>query len=923
MSSFAEPAPDWYHVLLRIDECPYVGPRPQKENRDAERVLIGREKELGEITQKVLDRRLVILDGYSGVGKSSLLQNGLLARLRGAGFSILVGRDWSEMPEGYKSSRSDVEAYLSRCITATHSGGFKWPKAIEEKGLEGASLSAILNELDDTTGAVLILDQFEELLRSVPRVSSDVVRWVLDLAYEQNTRIVLSLRTDSMHLLDRLVRGVKPFSMDRVSIDEVSGEDNIRRIMTTSRFQPDDASTPSRSLIDEEAVAALLEERARNVVERSAAPSLLDVQATLYALHFLSKQRSGAILIDAEDIRLLLDRSRQLKFESAFHCGLYEAIGLKVRHAEQAARERGFDEYLIEGAREAVRRAAPMLSSGGFKVPISEVELARRVLEPELRTLAHWLRAEWREESKSTGPIVEKLVAELRPSRHRGRRQAEPRQVRSDFLDMRAADMGCFEPRSDVLRSRRPNLPESWRVVDVTAGPMMASSASETALEEVRRVLFAIDWLTATELVRRDPMGNLVLIHDGAGAAFHIWESRQPETASYALHQLTAARGEHFVWDHTIGEDDLMVIPNLNWRDCRIEASFRNIVFVNCDFTGSKFDACTFAGVTFVNCLLDDANFEKCVLVGVVDLEQVSRDEGSGARLAPSFVVQTARSEATHLARYRGRPDEVSELFSDTSGTAAVPGGTPRNHTGVTVAHLVTDGHVPAAVEGSARPRIRPTSGGMAVIGGRICFLTLYRCQSEQGGSVAFHHVSGDGLYLVEQSGRVSVHDGALRGISVTRDIVDDLGPIDENSLPSQPLHLEVNKSTVQNVYFSRRLSGSAVFNDSIVMGLINASESVEKGFSVRLTNVRYQFLANTLQPAPDAKGLSSVEDSRQPGGFFATVPGEQSRFAVARLDELAKVLEPMDFRFKNEVWEEARRRENMAKQQHEQEERS
>lgn len=917
---------DWHETLLRIDECPYVGPRPQSEDRDRQEVLIGRKDDLEMITQKVLDRALVILDGYSGVGKSSLLQNGLLARLRGVGFSVLVGREWSEKPASYAGTRAEVEEYLSGCITATHDAGVAWPEDIAERRLRDASLSEILGDLDESTGAVLILDQFEELLRLLPRVSSDVVRWVLDLSYQQDTRVVLSLRTDSMHLLDPLLRGVKPFSMDRIQIHDVSGADTIRSILTTSRVDPAQEVVIG-DLISEEAVIGILDEWAREAANGTE-PRLLDLQATLYALYFLSKQRMGSRedrfadsvgalrKIEADDVTAFLDRSKELAFNSTFAYGLYESIGLKVQHAEEAARESGFDRYLIEGAREAIKRAAPLLSSGGFKVPLLEAELTQRVLARELRTLGHSLRKEWGEESRSIEPIVTTLVKELRTTRHQLPRHTRLRHVSSDFLSTRAEDLDCFKSRSGVLRSRRTDRPESWRVVDVTAGPMMASSASETALEEVRRVLFAIDWLTATELVRRDPTGNLVLVHDGAGPALRFWESLQPETADYALHQFTAARGEHFVWEHCIGGDDLRVIPNLNWRDCRIKTSFRNLVFANCDFTGSKFDGCTFAGVTFVNCLLDDANFENCTIVGPVDLEQVRRtSESRGARLAPSFLIQTARSEASDLASYRGLTAEVSEVFSDTSGTAAIAGGTPREHLGVTVSHLVLDDNDLMEVDSTVPPRVRPTSGGVAVVGGRICFLTLYRCKSEQGGSVAFHHVSGDGLYIVEQGGRVGVHDGAVRGISVTRDIVQDLLPSEHDERADPRLLLEVNESTVQNVYFSRRLRGSAVFSDSIVMTLINASESSGDGFSVHLKNSRYQFVANTEEPDQESR-----EDSdRSDDAFFAAVPGHQSRFTVARLSELAKVLEPMDFRFRNEIWELARRRENLTKERSEQ----
>src|SRR5262249_47526277 len=48
--------------------------------------FFGRRDELDDLYERVLDRPLSILFGQSGLGKSSLLQAGLVPRLRGTGF---------------------------------------------------------------------------------------------------------------------------------------------------------------------------------------------------------------------------------------------------------------------------------------------------------------------------------------------------------------------------------------------------------------------------------------------------------------------------------------------------------------------------------------------------------------------------------------------------------------------------------------------------------------------------------------------------------------------------------------------------------------------------------------------------------------------------------------------------------------------
>ncbi|MEO8452045.1 MAG: hypothetical protein ABI647_19805 [Gemmatimonadota bacterium] len=61
------------------DQCPYVGPRPFKE--DEERFFFGRTEEIEILTSLVVARRASLLFAQSGAGKSSLLTAGLTPRL--------------------------------------------------------------------------------------------------------------------------------------------------------------------------------------------------------------------------------------------------------------------------------------------------------------------------------------------------------------------------------------------------------------------------------------------------------------------------------------------------------------------------------------------------------------------------------------------------------------------------------------------------------------------------------------------------------------------------------------------------------------------------------------------------------------------------------------------------------------------------
>jgi len=69
---------------VRRDNDPYVGPRALREGEP----LFGREPELLELVDTTIADRIVLLHSPSGAGKTSLLQAGLIPRLRAKGFRV-------------------------------------------------------------------------------------------------------------------------------------------------------------------------------------------------------------------------------------------------------------------------------------------------------------------------------------------------------------------------------------------------------------------------------------------------------------------------------------------------------------------------------------------------------------------------------------------------------------------------------------------------------------------------------------------------------------------------------------------------------------------------------------------------------------------------------------------------------------------
>jgi hypothetical protein len=930
----------WRKRLKTIDLGPYVGPKPQTETDLG--MLIGRERDLRGITRSVLDRRLVVLHGGSGSGKSSLLQNGLFERLREAGFAVFVSRQWGSIPRLQQMSEEDANKatshYVAKGIRLTHLDG-PAPVALPpdfdfDELRDHDDVGQLLG--DRFAGsAVVILDQFEELLRQNDKLSTvRLVAWVSSLVRSHDVKVVLSLRSDSLHLLDPLLRGFKPFTLDRLQLMELQSEEAIAQIIRTTR------SDWAGQAVDDDAVERLLG------LWREVKPPLLELQATLYALHFRDGIQLGArepmTLSDpalwAGRVRITLDRLDEFlraadsSGRDPFSFGLQESIRIKIDHAHIAAAQIGCDSYLLAGVREIARRVAPLLSSAGHKVPIEEDSFIRRALARELAVLGEGLAAETTAEPEADRPRV--VTAAIEGARREVKRSGIA--ISSHWSQDYATDHATL--------------------CDVAAGPMMGASASATLREEVRRVYFGIKWLTETDIVRQDRDGTLTLIHDGAGSALITWAGTQVEGPGYPLRQLTGSRGEHFVWRNDVigrpGDDPgFQVIANINWRDCRVTTKFRHAVFLNCDFSGTRFEACTFEGVSFVNCLLDDANFEHCSIIGRVDTVPIRRGRVLGTaatKLAPSFIANASEGDvADHCAYLQATGEPCAQFFSDTAGAPARPGPPPRHHAGETIGRFLMDG---AGVRGptchdigevdaldgdrvvddrragapdagpdhGSRPgkgplwepggepfELAPPAGGLAMFGGRLCFLTIYRCGAGHEGSIAFHHVSGDGLDIVEHgSGSIHIHDGAIRGVSMSRDDASEQ-PVSD-AMDDDGVELLINDSLVTSLYFGDGLRGVASIAGSVVVMLLNTNDSASGSFRATLDDCRYQFLVNTAEPLRSSE-LSTLP--RGDGRYFERIDGSESRFRLCDRRAFAIGMEAMDYRYRPEMWEARQRR--------------
>ncbi len=170
------PLPDDLADAQPTSLTPYVGLRPFR--REDARLFYGRSREIYDLCFKLIheDSRLLLLDGYSGTGKSSLLQAGLIPRMEAQGWNFRYSRREEDKFKGLPGLLANARKEL---------GGFDGKKLV-------------------------ILDQVEEVLTNpiltLPREIPDLL-FALDNAFKADPRlkVILGFRSEfTTHLKHQL-----------------------------------------------------------------------------------------------------------------------------------------------------------------------------------------------------------------------------------------------------------------------------------------------------------------------------------------------------------------------------------------------------------------------------------------------------------------------------------------------------------------------------------------------------------------------------------------------------------------------------------------------------------------------------------------------------------------------------------------------
>ncbi len=166
-------------------------------------IFFGRDEEVNHLVQRILAHRLTVLFGQSGVGKTSLINAGVIPRLEEEGYTSLYLRVLREPAAAIRSSLSQVALQLGQDATSLSSDLYSFL----ERALHPPS--SILH-----SPLVIFLDQFEEFFVRLGKATRAAFAEELAACLGSaptlsetkglDLRFVLSLRDDSLARLHSL-----------------------------------------------------------------------------------------------------------------------------------------------------------------------------------------------------------------------------------------------------------------------------------------------------------------------------------------------------------------------------------------------------------------------------------------------------------------------------------------------------------------------------------------------------------------------------------------------------------------------------------------------------------------------------------------------------------------------------------------------
>lgn len=334
-------------------------------NANDRKIFVGRDFEIHELKNRIITRNLTILFAYSGMGKTSLLNAGVIPQLEMEGFQvkyIRLGDDpiktlqdsfediGSENQENHsnKDNLSDTGVITANPVDANLPES---QKGLAEYVMVENQETLLGNNERADSGYIKIIDQAEELFTlhtdKVPREFAELLISYVNRA-TLNTHIVLSLRTEYLGQLEDLFSSLGHANLlnNRFRLGPLKPEDARQAIQEPASL--------FKFRIDDELIESILDYLAMSNFDPS------QLQIICYQLYK-----------NAKNLKL----SDDLVLTSSNYKELGGANGILVGFLDRALEEIGGEE-----AKTKLKTILKnMITSERTKAVLSEEEISRRV----------------------------------------------------------------------------------------------------------------------------------------------------------------------------------------------------------------------------------------------------------------------------------------------------------------------------------------------------------------------------------------------------------------------------------------------------------------------------------------------------------------------------------------------------------------
>ncbi len=257
-------------------ESPWLGLRSFAE--ETQGYFFGRAEELQEFFERVLHKPLTVLFGQSGLGKTSLIQAGLIPRLRDAALlpvRIRLGYDddagtpgqqmiealSQELDRGGQNDVSKLAAGASDLWLLLHDPRFGFinqegapilrPVFIfdqfEEIFTLGERRREMANDFRETLAAI-VENRMPDTVRARLEKDDDLAERVDYRAHP--ARVLLALREDYLHLLERWRRRLPALMDNRMELRPLSGSQAVQAVIAPGSLRPGKPPIVSREVAE-------------------------------------------------------------------------------------------------------------------------------------------------------------------------------------------------------------------------------------------------------------------------------------------------------------------------------------------------------------------------------------------------------------------------------------------------------------------------------------------------------------------------------------------------------------------------------------------------------------------------------------------------------------------------------------------------